>query len=589
MQNSRGFTIIESLTAIAIFGIILAGVLGLFSVVARSTKAAREQTILAAMSASKLETMRNLPYSDIGTASGSPNGILPDFTAPDAFAYEGTNYEIYYEVTYIDDPSDGTILASSDPAPNDYKQIKMYIQNMTTSGITSFVTNVSPKGLEGITNAGALMLKVIDASGQPVADAVLNIRNTLITPNIHLVRQTNEDGEWIEVGLPAWVNGYEIIASKSLFSADYTYPIDLSNPNPIKPHATINVGAITSLTFAIDLLSDLNIQTLNSSCAPISGVDVRVLGSKLIGTAPDVLKYDQDHTSIAGSINLDDIEWDVYLPSLVGGVYTLYGTSPIQQVNVLPGASQNFTMILGPSSANSLLVIVKNAATGAPIEGASVTLSRTLPVESDTKFTGGSVWNQGDWSGGSGQTDYIIPTQYFTDDGNVDNIGSGMELATVGASFVPSGQLTSSSFDTGGASGYTTLEWEPTSQTPSTSLKFQVASNNDNLTWNFIGPDGTAATYYTVSGTSVHASHSSTRYIRYRAFMETTDSSFTPNLTNVNINYISGCNTPGQVIFPSLAAGNNYDLDVSGVGYSNYSVSGLNISGNQTLEVLMTP
>jgi prepilin-type N-terminal cleavage/methylation domain-containing protein len=590
MRNTRGFTLIEAIVAIAIFSIIMAGVLGLFSMLTRATKAAREQIILSALSVSRLEIMRNLPYDDVGTASGNPNGSLPDFANPDTFTHEGANFEVYYEVTYVDDPADGTILAGTDPVPSDYKQVKMYIKNVASNKITSFVTNVSPRGLEGLSNAGALFIHSMDAAGQPVPNASISIVNNSIVPNINLSRQTDAQGNWIEVGLPASVNGYHIVATKSGYSTDSTYPISGGNPNPVKPDSTVQDGQVTQISFAIDIVSDLAIRTLNATCGDLSGVDVNVAGSKLIGAAPDVYKYDQDHSSSGGAIALNNIEWDVYVPTLLTGQgLMLYGTSPIQQVNVLPGANQTFTLILGPSTANSLLVIVKNAATLASIEGAQVTLSRTTPSFSEDKVTGGSVWNQSDWSGGAGQDDYLLPNQYFSDDGNVGNNGPGVTLSFAGSNYVPAGQLTSSTFDTGGSSNYTTVEWEPTSQNPATILKFQVASNSDNTTWDFKGPDGTSGTYYTVPGTSLHSSHNGDRYIRYRAYLETSDGTFTPVLSNVNVNYVSGCNTPGQVVFPGLSSGNNYDLAVTMPGYQNYTANSLNINGNQVLEVLMTP
>ena len=63
----------------------------------------------------------------------------------------------------------------------------------------------------------------------------------------------------------------------------------------------------------------------------------------------------------------------------------------------------------------------------------------------------------------------------------------------------------------------------------------------------------------------------------------------TPVLSNINLNYVSGCYTPGQSMFPNLTAGNNYDLEVSLAGYSSQTINNLNINGNQLLEVLMSP
>jgi hypothetical protein len=424
-----------------------------------------------------------------------------------------------------------------------------------------------------------------------VPNASVAITNTSGT--LSLNRSTDSSGNWIEVGLPAGVNKYHVVVTKSGYSSDQTYPITVSNPNPVKPDPTITNGTVTQVSFAIDLLSNLTIRTLDAVCAPLGGINVNVQGSKLIGTTPDVLKYNADLTSSAGQIAMDNLEWDTYTPTLKAGQNLMVlGTSPIQEISVLPGASQTFTMILGTQTANSLLVIVKDNSTGNAIEGAAVNLHKGGSVPQDYYgTTGGSVWLQNDWTGGSGQTDFTNKTRYFSDDGNVDinSVPTGLRLKKVTGQYLPAGEMTSSTFDTGAASNFTTLTWQPTSQDPATALKFQIASNNDNATWNFLGPDGTAATYYTVSGTNISAVHDGNRYVRYKAFLSTSSNSKTPVLTGVSINYVSGCFTPGQVSFGSLTAGNNYDLNVTMSGYSNFTASNLNISGNQMIEVLMSP
>ncbi len=587
-------TLVEIVVGVAIAGILLAGILGAFSVLARSVKAAREKTILSALASNYLETVRNLPYSSIGTAFGNPTGSLPDASNPVTTSIEGTTYRIYYEVTYIDDPADGTILAGTDVAPNDYKQIKMSVRNMTTDVITYFLTNVSPKGLEGLSNAGALFVKVFNATGQPVANANVHIENLGLTPDIVLDRQTDASGNWIEVGLPASVNGYHIVVTKTGYSSDQTYPLSGGNPNPIKPDATISNGVVTQVSFAIDLVSTLNIKTLDQACKNVSNVNVNVKGAKLIGTSPNVLKYDNSFSSVAGLIALTNLEWDTYTPTLLTGQsWIVAGTSPIQQINVLPGTTQNFTIILGTSStANSLLVIVKDAATGAALEGATVHLQKGGSTPQDYYgTTGGSDWVQSSWVGGGGQATFTDNTKYFADDGNIDinSAPTGVRLNKISGRYVLSGQLESSTFDTGAASDFTTLTWEPTSQSANTTLKFQIASNSDGTTWSYKGPDGTSSTYYTVSGTSISSVHDNDRYVRYKVFLSTTDDKITPVLTSLTLNYVSGCYTPGQALFPDLTAGNNYDLDVTLAGYQVNTINSLDINGNQTLEVLMSP
>lgn len=591
-KTAAGFTIIEVVVATTVLAILLSGVLGAYTALSKSVKVAREKTVVSSLANNYLEIVRNLPYSQVGTLNGNPSGTLADFSNAINQTIEGVPYKIYYEVTYIDDVADGSILAGTDTTPNDYKQVKMFILNTVTNAVVNFVTSVSPKNLEGLSNAGAISVKVINASGQPVPGASVHFENTSLNPDIVLDRQTNANGEVIEVGLPASVNGYHLVATKSGYSSDQTYPITVQNPNPTKPDSTVVNGVVTQVTLSIDVTSTLIVRVNDQSCAPLSGVNVNVTGTKLIGTTPDIPKYNQNFTSVNGLITINPLEWDVYTPTLLAGQnLTLYGTSPVQNISILPGSTGTFNMIVGPYSANSILVIVKDASTGAALEGASVHLHKGGSQPQDYyQVTGGSVWVQKDWSGGSGQSDWNQIDRYFTDDGNVDSNSAptGMRLRKVSGNYMLSGELESSTYDTVGGTDFTTISWEPLSQDPATTVKYQVASNNDNLTWDFKGPDGTDDTYYTVPGSALF-NHDNDRYVRYKIFMTTADDKKTPVITSTLVNYENNCSLPGQAIFSQLTAGNNYDIDVALAGYQPVILTGMNINGNQVLEILMSP
>lgn len=586
--GNRGFSLIEIIVAIAVIAILFSAVYELFISVINGIAYYRERTTISALSDQYLEIARNLPYSQLGTVNGNPPGSLPDLPNAVNISFDNKNYQVYYVVNYIDDPADGTILQGTDPAPNDYKQIKLYVKNATTGSTNSFLTNVVPKNLEDLSSGGALSLKVFNAVGEPISGAAIHITNTLLDPDIDLTRITDSDGNWIEVGLPNSINSYHLEATKNDFSSDQTYPITEQNPNPTKPDATISNGQVTQISFSIDQLSDLTFNTQSQTCQPISEVDVKVQGTKLIGT-PNVLKFDNNYTSNSiGQISIPDIEWDNYTPSLTETSYMIYGTSPIQPAVILPNTSQNFSLILGPKTNNSLLVLVKDSAINSPIEGANVELQNISPAVDITKITGGSVWSQQDWSGGPGQEDFVDTARYFEDDGNVNSNGatSGLELVKNGSFYVPSGSLTSSAFDTGtNLTSYTILTWQPTSQDPATSVKFQVATNNDNSTWDYLGPDGTSNTFYTIPGTTISQANSNNRYMRYKVFLSTEDPSKTSVLTSVNFNYISGCFTPGQVIFTGLEAFDTYEITVSMPEYQTKTISNLHINGYEFLEV----
>ena len=592
-KNKSGFSLVESLVAVAIFIMMASVVYQTSTLLIKGVGTYREDTTISSLAGQYMEIARNLPYSAIGTLNGNPHGELPDLPNPRQTTINNTAYQIYYVVNYIDDPSDGTALAGTDFAANDYKQIKLYIKNINSAKIYSFLTNITPKGLENMEDGGALFVKVFDAVGQPVPNATINIINTTINPNINLTRMTDASGNWIEVGLPDSANSYHLTVTKNGYSTDSTHTISSSNPNPTKPDSTIANGQITQVSFSIDRLSTLSFSTLNQSCFALSDIGMEIHGEKLIGN-PSLLKFDHNYTSnSSGNISLGSIEWDNYTPALTDSSKMIYGSSPIQQVSVLPNTNQNFTLILGPKTDNSLLVIVKDAATGNPIENANILLKNVgLNVDLSAE-TGGSVWISNNWSGGDGQTNWSDNTRYFSSDGNISAniIPEALRLLSYdnGATYAANGYLVSSIFDTGTASTtYTTINWQPTSENPATSLKFQIATGNDNstTTWNYIGPDGTSNSYYTTSGTTINSP--AARYIRYKTYLGTTDETKTSVLTSVNINYVSGCFTPGQVIFPGLDKASGYELTIGAAGYTTQIISPLTIEGYQTLEILLT-
>lgn len=374
----KGFTLIELVVAVFIFGFLCLSVYGLYTAIIKGITSLRERATISFLADKYIETARNLPYSKVGTISGNPHGELPDEPNLDEIDFNGLKYLVYYVVNYVDDPADGTAVLGSDPAPSDYKQVKLYIKNKNTLATNTFLTSIAPKGLESMESGGALAIKVFDALGQPLPGSSIQIKNTSLDPNIDLTRITDDSGNWVEVGLPESANSYQITAFKSGYSNDKTYPSTEQNPNPIKPYATVLAGQVTQVSFSIDRLANLAINVLDQSCSALPGINLEISGEKIIGT-PDVLKFKNNYTSgAAGSITLENIEWDNYAAEIKNQDYMVYGFWPAPKIGVLAGASRSASFILGPSTENSLLVSVKDAETGSAIEGATVALQRNL-------------------------------------------------------------------------------------------------------------------------------------------------------------------------------------------------------------------
>jgi Carboxypeptidase regulatory-like domain/IPT/TIG domain/Dockerin type I domain len=159
------------------------------------------------------------------------------------------------------------------------------------------------------------------------------------------------------------------------------------------------------------------------------------------------------------------------------------------------------------------------------------------------------------------------------------------------------GNLVSSPKDSNPAGGltpiWTTLSW--TATTPAnTSLQFQVAgSNNVNGPFNFVGPDGTAGTFFTTSGASLSQFYN-LRYLEYKAYLATTDSSQTPTLSDVTLCFTNlDCSvlppvipTPAQVCSNSI--GNTANGPPGETSYAWGITNGTITGGGSTQTVTYT-
>jgi hypothetical protein len=155
----------------------------------------------------------------------------------------------------------------------------------------------------------------------------------------------------------------------------------------------------------------------------------------------------------------------------------------------------------------------------------------------------------------------------------------------------PSGTYTSSLKDSNAAPGLTpvwaALTWNA-STPPLTSVKFQVAASNASSgPFTFVGPDGTAGTFFTTSGASM-AQFTGFRYLKYRAHLATTNSAVTPALQDVSLCFTdTDCSITTASITPSPAqvcpssTGNTASGPAGATSYA-WSITNGTIQGSTT-------
>lgn len=431
-RKSDGFTLVELIITIGILGIVLVGIIGALVYYFQAMASARARIVATAIANEKMEVIRNMPYDSLGTTTGWPPGNIP---ATQALTRNGFAFTIITRIDYVDDPFDGNAGGTipgkpRDTVPNDYKKVEVKV---TWKGLASrpvvLTTVATPRNLESSANSGSLFIIVFDAAGQGVPQATVHVTNATTAPPINITNITDNDGNLQLLSLPPSLDSYRIEVTKDGYSSDSTYAVDPVNlPNPIKPDVSVIIEQVTDVSFAIDKISSLTINTVNQTCQPLPNIPLSLWGEKLIGRNPDIHKYfSSPPTDANGILNLTSLEWDQYTLIETAADYDIAGVIPPIALNILPNTSQNMTLVMAPHTPNSLLVTAKDSGTKTALTSATVRLYKT---GYDTSLlTGHGFFEQTDWSGGSGQELFSDQTKYSSDDGHVDNAGTAGEIS----------------------------------------------------------------------------------------------------------------------------------------------------------------
>ncbi len=589
-KNQNGFSLIEVMVGVAVFALVFVGIYSGIQMVLKVVYQSRLRIIETGVLDEQIEIIRNLPFADIGIVNGSPAGILQRIATT---TRNGIDFSITRTIRNIDDNYDGVIGGiPNDTSPADYKlaEVEIICARCNQREPARLSTFIAPRNLEGDPTHGALFIEVFDANADPVPGATVHVVATSTNPAIDLTDTTDNEGMLRIVDLGAGMDAYSLTVSKSGYTTDQTLNRTVNNPNPVKLPASVTAQSVTEISFSIDRVSSLGISTINNACVPVAGVSMNAIGTKIIGTEPDVFKINQTiTTNSSGEYTLANLEWDSY--GLRPSSYDLLGSIPALPINLAPGVEQPVQLILGANTVNSLLVQVKDSITGQPVPSAIVRVSAT--GYNQNKTTGVGYIQQTDWSGGSGQLDFTNETKYWADDGKMEisDPAGDVKLKKVGQQYVSDAYLESSIFDLGVAATMVDLIWEPLAQPQESgagSARFQivVSSTSTPEAWDYVGPDNTANTYFDEQNFSLANIPPGNRYLRYKMFLRTANVDYTPTVSHLNITYTTSCTPPGQAYFGNLA-NQEYTVEVSKSGYQT-STQTVAASGDVIMEIELT-
>jgi hypothetical protein len=581
----QGFSLLETVIGMGILVIASSSLYLIYSTTLDIVTAGQYHSAAANIIESELEIVRNMRYEDIGTVGGVPSGKLEP---EKVIVLDETGFTVKTFVRNVDDPFDGTLGGDpEDTDPADYKLVELHIECQTCPrfGLVQMTTTISPYNLESTDRTGNLIVQSLNALGQPLPGATVTIINNNVSPPVDQTDTTDVNGQLELVGMATSSAGYRITVTKSGHSTDRTYPPgDPSNPNPIKPDVTIAQEQLTIASFAIDETVSLTVQAVDQLCVPISGMDMILTSSKLIGSEPDVPNYSQNHsTEAGGAIQVAGLEWDAYTLRSIDATYNVAATGNSSPITLDPGQDVTAIWLVEAITTPALLVTVTDQ-NGQPVDDAAVQVSSG--TYDQTLTTGQRTWTQTDWSDG----------QYTQKSDDINTATAGV-LALVGSG----GSYASGSYEwlesetiDFGASGtsFFDISWGPSSQPPQAgaeSVRMQVAANNGGSTWSYVGPDGTSNTYFTSPDTAAHSTLSGNRYLRYRVELRTLDANYTPTTEDVSLSFRSSCWPGGGTSFGNIPAG-TYTLNVTAPGFENFTETDVSVLANwQEHPVSLTP
>ena len=123
--DKKGFSILEVVAATFIFSIVTITIYGSFSAGMKSLAQSKHRIAATKLANEKMEIIRNMPYSDVGTQGGVPEGSL---IQEETIWRSNQKFNVRTNVIYVDDVLDGVAGGTpNDTVSRDYKEARIEV------------------------------------------------------------------------------------------------------------------------------------------------------------------------------------------------------------------------------------------------------------------------------------------------------------------------------------------------------------------------------------------------------------------------------------------------------------------------------
>jgi hypothetical protein len=288
IPDAGGFALIETVIALAILAFVSVSVMGLLTSGITSLSLSRQKTIAEQLAAAQIESIRQLPYSSVGTTAGNPRGTV---TPSQSISTNGLRATETVQIKWVNDPAPTAFTSYAD-----YKQVVVTVQRASDSKVlskqTTFVGPANTSSYGGVT-LGIVKAQVVDmGNSTPAAGVTVSLGTG---PSAPLSDTTDATGTVIFPALtPTSGSGYYDLsltppagyvalsddvspsaAAHFHLSAGQTFPTVLRIYEPSTVYVQVLSGGVTypgAASVTITSSEPTLTASWNGSASPLTGV-----------------------------------------------------------------------------------------------------------------------------------------------------------------------------------------------------------------------------------------------------------------------------------------------------------------------------
>ncbi len=312
--QQSGFSFVEAIVVAALSALIFGALFSSFQYSLQLVNNSRAKLTAQSVANDRMEYFRSLPYDEVGVVAGFPAGLIPQTSTT---TLNGIVFAERVRVDYVDDDADGVGILDSNAITTDYKQVRLeyvwWIGNATSSIV--LISNIVPRSIETNVGGGTARINVLDADSTLLPGATVRLFGSSSTFPYDVTNITDATGAAI-FAVPA-DSGYSVEVSANIsgnqYSFDGTYEATTTNPNPSSAPFAVLESDVSTVTFQIGELSDLDITAYSTI----------IEGS--------VVEEFSDLSGVASSTDVDTALNSLVLADTLG-VYRNYGAAYLNTI-----------------------------------------------------------------------------------------------------------------------------------------------------------------------------------------------------------------------------------------------------------------